>query len=219
MTSFVSLTRSIAVTIVFGDGYPARHPAIDDLKSFPMDDYFDYYHDGPTARDHSKGSPPPGSLLPEPRNPIGTYVVLLRRCLQSVHSLDASQPNGAWLCPLLQCHFVQRADEARDLVQGVHEGMLLNPATLPLKYLGARLSTLREEVRATKCIQAHADYKNDDPSTLDVEMLERLIAQVEDKDVEMRAAFETIMQQKNIENAELSIKESKSAITCEYKGK
>lgn len=181
------------------------------------------YHNG--FLDHHYHLPPPKevlqpsrasqSLVPREVQSIKSYIRLLRDRSVDVPPMGVDQPCGLWLHPLLHGHLVQRSAHVQRVLDGFD---FLKPERLAarvIKPLGAIATALQGELGAVKHIQIRAGYDAHDPSAHDVQMLDRLATQLDQKHGECRAALEMAMQEKNMEIAELSIKESKSAITRE----
>lgn len=141
-----------------------------------------------------------------------TFVRLLRDRSAELSSMNVDQPCGLWLHPLLHCNLVQRSEHVKYVLSGRPP---LGQEIILLKSLRATITVLQAELGAVKSVQRYAGYDTNDPSARDVDMLDRLVTQIEQKYEQCRAIFDLAMQERNMENAELSIKESKSAITRE----
>lgn len=173
----------------------------------------DHYFDLPVASEvlNNRGASPVPTAEGKP--PIECYTRLLRDHVAHMPDLNANEPTGVWLHPLLHRHYVQRVKYISTMMYNLKRPRSLHAPYSEAATVRSLANVFREEVRAAKSLQSRAGYARNDPSTHDVEMLERLVAQIEDKELEFRARYEAIVQERNLENAELSIKESRSAIT------
>lgn len=148
----------------------------------------------------------------EPRvikSPIAAYAGILRKYLRQSACSESGMPSGCWLHPLLVRHWAQRAAKLRLHMKEL--GRVTDYTTV-LKELRRLRMVTSEELRAVRSIQLSAGYGASDASAVATDHLDRFVFQAANSEEEVRARYDAFAHEKLVENAKLSIAESKSAI-------
>lgn len=140
--------------------------------------------------------------------PLGFFVHVLRGQAAGVTSLRKDHPCGVWLLPLLLRHLALVSDSAEwfredDWSSGELEW------SRTLRTIRVRLSA---DIRSAKLMQSFAGYTPNDVSTPAIDALAHLADHIKDELAEQNERISVSVQQRSIENAELSIRESRSGI-------
>lgn len=163
--------------------------------------------------------PPPSEVasrrVPKPsdhsvvHSPLTAFVNMLHQQPGAVADLPPEEPYGLWLHPLLLRQWAHRSMEF-----GLHLKKA-KEVTDHARVLGdmKKLRTvLNEELRAVRSFVLSAGYSACNPLAIAIDHLDRLSCQMSGREDELRATYDMFTQRKVIENARLSIIDSRSAI-------
>lgn len=145
--------------------------------------------------------------------PLSFFVHMLRGQAASLKALSKGQPCGVWLLPLLLRHLAQVSDSAEWFREEDWSPGQLEWSRI-LRTIRVRLSA---DIRSIRLMQAIAGYASDDVSAFAIDALDHLASHIADELCEQTERINAFVRQKGIENAELSIRESRSGIARELR--